>query len=172
MKLDIISASPEDENTVQRIFQNCPSYFRKVEGCEVGPGFAKHEMNDRPSKMGPGYGKVFCIIRMDDEPVGIVDLHQNHPETGIVYLGLLLLDERFQSRGLGRKIYEFIESLCQSGFKAQKIRLGISEHNRVEGFWEKMGFIRNGHGYEHQGQALENATFEMEKQLLPLHLAQ
>ena len=84
MKIDIISAAPEDEATVQRIFQNAPEYFRRVEGCEVGPGLAKHEMSSRPKEMGPGYGKAFCLIRVDEVPVGVVDLHNNHPSTGCV----------------------------------------------------------------------------------------
>src|ERR1035438_2276250 len=42
----------------------------------------------------------------EDKAIGVIDLHKNHPEPGITYLGLLLLTENLFGLGLGRKSYQ------------------------------------------------------------------
>jgi RimJ/RimL family protein N-acetyltransferase len=105
------------------------------------------------------------IIEYNDEPVGVLDVHANHPEEGVCYLGLLLIKEGLFGRGLGKACYEFSEDYIKRSLGCNKIRLGISDENDVSGFWIKMGFEFNGKTYEWKGEAKTANVKEFDKVL-------
>lgn len=152
---------------VQKILESSPDYYRNVARSEVLPHFAVREMQDEVPKVrqSPTYEKVFCLISADGHPVGIVDLHKDHPEKGKCYLGLLVIDGRQQNKGYGRMIYPHIESFIATHLSCSEVRLGVSESNDVEGFWRKVGFKRNGRHYEWKGEEYVNTVFEMTKMI-------
>ena len=160
-------ATENDITTVQRIFEASPTYFKRVEGVRSLDGMAIKEMTDSPpkEKQQPSYRKVFCLLLFDDEPVGVLDIHKDHPEVGICYLGLFLLTEEQHGRGIGSAFYHICEQFIQSEFGSTSIRLGVNECNDVEGFWSHVGFKRNGRTYIWKGSNKESQVFEMEKPL-------
>jgi ribosomal protein S18 acetylase RimI-like enzyme len=92
-----------------------------------------------------------------------VDLIKDYPRPGTVMLGLLLLDENFQSRGLGKLLYEKVEDFSRNELSAEKIRIGVNDSNPVHGFWEKMGFTRTGESRPHEGLKRKSIVWVMEK---------
>lgn len=163
--LSFRSCSENDVIEVLDIFKKSPNYFLKVDGCEPNEKMAKLALIDGPKNTNPKYFKEFLVIDYKDQPIGVLDLHPNHPEEGICYLGLLLIDESHFGRGLGRKCYELAEDYIKRALDCKKIKLGISDENDVSGFWSKMGFEFNGKTYEWKGEEKTANVREFEKVL-------
>lgn len=167
-EIEIKKVGEEAEHIVQKIFEATPDYFLKVEGSVVEKHFARKEMQDFPKKMISSYEKIYCLVLYKGEPIGVLDLHKNHPQEKIGYIGLLLLDENHQRRGLGKKIYAEIEKfILKLGIK--EIRIAIHEKNDVTPFWEKMGFAPNGHSRIWQGEKTSGKITEFAKSLFKLN---
>jgi len=148
---------------VLAIFQSSPTYFQRVDGCPPTIETTKHAMIDVPNKRCEKYFKEFLIIDLNDEPIGVLDLHANHPEVGICYLGLLLIKENCFGKGLGRRCYELAEDYVKRALGCNRIRLGVSDANDVTKFWEKQGFTHNGNIYNWTGEAKTSPVRELEK---------
>lgn len=63
-------------------------------------------------------------------------------ESDQLYLRMLLVDERFQHCGIGKKVVQSLISLAQK--KQLPIRLSVIKANPVVGFYLKQGFIITG----------------------------
>lgn len=161
MKLEIIG--PDRADTVQEIYNHSPIYFQRVEGTDPLPGMGLKDILDVPPKKSSDYIKLPVLINENDVPVGYADLHVNYRSQGIAYLGLLILKDSVQNKGLGRRAYLEIESLLKNKFGVAKVYLGVSNHNQVQGYWEKMGFKANGFTYKWAGEKVESTVTEMEK---------
>lgn len=168
MRIRIERVSRDQAPVVQKLFESAPDYFIKTENSIVKPHFAEREMSDSPplAKQTATYEKRFCLIFLEDEPIGIVDLHKDHPVKDVCYIGLFLLKEDQQKKGLGREIFHEVESYITERLHCAVARLGVSEANDVEKFWLKMGFARNGNSYIWKSSDQQNQVFEMEKALL------
>jgi GNAT superfamily N-acetyltransferase len=123
-------------------------------------------MIDGPKKQSEKYFKEFLIIDLNDEPVGVLDLHANHPKAGVCYLGLLLIKEDCFGKGLGRRCYELAEDYIKRALGCSKLRLGVSDANDVAGFWEKQGFTHNGKTYNWTGEAKISMVRDFEKVII------
>lgn len=163
--LQLAACFETDAEQVLRLFQKSPSYFEKVEGCLANLKMAKHAIVDMPKDRREKYFKEFLFIKKNDQILGVVDLHINHPEEKICYIGLLLLDQSLVGQGLGKECYRFIEDYILRALQCDKVRLGIAEVNQVDGFWEKMGFKSNGHSYDFQTELKNVHVKEFEKKL-------
>lgn len=159
-------ADSSDENLVLEIFKKSPNYFMRVDGVEPSLATVKHAIADCPPKRGETYRKEFLIVEYQDQPIGVVDLHINHPEPGVVYIGLLLVTEDLFGKGLGRRIYELVEHYVKRIFEAKLMRLGISDDNDVSEFWKKVGFTANGRTYEWMGESKTTHVNEFDKQVV------
>lgn len=158
-------ATEDHVNQVLGIFEKSPDYFLNVEGQLPSAPTALHSILDGPQKQVPEYYKEFLMIEFDGALVGTIDLHLNHPEVGIAYLGLLLLDDRFQGLGLGRKSYQLLEDYARRAHRCRHLRLGVSKDNDMTSFWQKMGFAPNGRSYQWQGEGKTSTVIEFEKAL-------
>lgn len=59
LKLSLHKASLEDEGTVLEIFQKCPDYFLRVEGCLATPAIVRSELTGMPKKVSESYKRDF-----------------------------------------------------------------------------------------------------------------
>lgn len=161
-KIDVTRA-----HVVQKIYERSPTYFLNTDHQVASPETALENIQDKvpAHKRSLYYEKFFCLILIDDVPAGVVDLHKDHPQRGVTYVGLFLLDESFQKKGIGRLCFQEVEHFINRNFSCSHLRLGVSLDNDVEGFWKKLGFIRNGRIYEWNGATRVNQVFEMEKKI-------
>jgi [ribosomal protein S5]-alanine N-acetyltransferase len=157
--------SEQDADKVLEIFKSSPTYFQRVDGCLPSLSTVKHAIVDGPTKQSESHFKEFLIINHNSKPIGVVDVHANHPEKEICYLGLLLISESLFARGLGRTCYELAEDYILRALGCKKIRIGISNDNDVSGFWEKMGFKFNGKTYDWKGEQKTTSVREFDKVL-------
>ncbi len=157
-----------DEQSAQEVFDiycRSPEYFIRVEGCLPTIETVKKDMAESPPNQSDTYIKEFLIIEHDGSSIGVVDLHGNHPEEGICYLGLLLLRDDAKQMGTGSQSYKLIEDYVRRAMRCKSIRLGVSETNDVSTFWLKMGFEPNGRTYKWKGQHVTANVREFEKAL-------
>ena len=159
------TVTARDKEEILSIFQRSPGYFERCDGVTPTLNSVEIAMTDGPKKKIETYLKEFMIIDYDDQAIGVIDLHRNHPEPGMTYLGLLLITEDLFGRGLGRKSYQLIEDYVRRDYKSKKIRLGVSDDNDVDAFWRKMGFTPDGHTYEFKGENKTTHVVEYEKDL-------
>jgi len=157
--------APVDAAEVFEIFQKSKQYFLKVDGCEPTLKMVEHAIVDGPKNKIEKYFKEFLIIQWNDKNIGVLDVHANHPEEGICYLGLLLITEDLFAKGIGTRCFNLAEHYIKQAFGCKKIRLGISDENNVTGFWEKMGFQFNDKTYEWKGAERTSAIREFDKEL-------
>jgi len=157
--------STDDAPKVLEIFETSPKYFLKVEGCPPSLESARNAIVDEPNKKDPSFFKEFLIIRYNQSPIGVAELHANHPEAGFTYIGLLLIGEKLFGKGLGRKSYELVEDYAKRAYGTKTLRLGVNEDHNQSGFWSKMGFLPNGNSYEWQGEAKVTTVHEYDKSI-------
>jgi uncharacterized cupin superfamily protein len=160
-------ASKDCADEVFEIFKRSQLYFIKVDGCEPTLNMAEHATVDGPKATNDKYFKEFLIIEMDGRNIGVLDVHANHPEVGICYLGLLVITEDLFLQGLGKRVYQLAEDYVKRALECNLIRLGISESNDVVGFWIKMGFQPNGKTYSWTGEDKTSMVREFDKNLNP-----
>jgi hypothetical protein len=163
MDLEPVCESRED--LVLSLFVASPSYFLSVEGCLPGRHTAHDAIVGRPERTIESYRKEFLLIREDQEVVGGVELHADHPEPYVAYIGLLLIRDDLHGRHLGQRSYEWVENYLRRRFDCREIRIGVSDENDVSGFWSKMGFHANGRNYPWVGERKVTNVVEYEKRL-------
>jgi diamine N-acetyltransferase len=94
-------------------------------------------------------------IYADDEPVGLILVAENHPESPWpYYLWRLLVDEQHQGRGYGRDaMRQLIERLKQRP-DADELVSSVATYDDATdspmGFYEALGFVRTGEFNEHE----------------------
>lgn len=76
----------------------------------------------------------------DQQAVAFLSLLEGYPESETLYIGLFLIDKRFQKKSIGTRIVNaVIDEAIHSGYTA--LKLSVQENN-ISGypFWKKMGF--------------------------------
>lgn len=157
--------SLDQQRLVLSIFESSPSYFLSVEGCLPTLHTVAEAILGKPAKTCEDYRKEFLVIREQGKAIGTVELHLNYPELTTAYIGLLLLREDLQGRGLGRSCYKAVEQYVSERYGAKCIRLGVSDENDVSGFWSKLGFHSNGRNYSWEGERKASNVVEYEKHI-------
>ena len=100
----------------------------------VDRDFILHELTEMKE-----HGFSSTIIEDDGNPVGIIDYMIREDKS--VYLSLMMLDKKMQSKGIGAGLYRlFEEMVLRRG--AEYIRIDVvNDHSpNVIPFWQKMGF--------------------------------
>lgn len=154
-----------NEAQALEVFKTSPTYFERVDGCPPSLQTARHALVDLPQKRGKDSFKECLVIKLNGQPIGFLELHANHPEKEICYLGLLLISDDLCSRGLGRKCFALAQDYIFRALRCKKVRVGISDDNDVQGFWQKMGFVFNGKTSEWEGQKKTATVREFDKDL-------
>ncbi|MEQ1879010.1 MAG: GNAT family N-acetyltransferase, partial [Bdellovibrionia bacterium] len=156
---------PASDAEVLETFEASKKYFQAINGTNPTLKTVRDEMTDGPKNGGPTWFKEFFVIEIEGQPAGVVDLHNDHPEPGITFLGLLLLREDRFGRGLGRAAFNLVEDYARRAYKAKLIRIGISRDNDVSGFWRKMGFSPIDKVFEWKGEAKTSEVHVFDKHI-------
>lgn len=130
-----------DENDVDIIYNmSCGNHiFYKYH-----PPFVSRESILKDMTMLPqekSYDDKFYIGYFENgELIGIMDLIFNYPAEKIAYIGLFMIDIKYQNQGIGSEIIsEFVKYLTSLGY--QKIKIGVDKGNpQSYSFWLKNKF--------------------------------
>lgn len=85
--------------------------------------------------------KVYCLgISKETKPIAVISLLEDYPMSSVLYIGLLLIDENSQRKGIGSIIMSVILKASKGLFDS--IQLSVQKNNLgALQFWEKQGFI-------------------------------
>jgi RimJ/RimL family protein N-acetyltransferase len=163
--LRLLREDPQDVAALQRVLEAAPSYYHRVTGGPPTPQEARSTYRILPEGKSPQDKFLFGIVR-GDELVGCVDLVRGYPKPEIAYLGLLLVSERQQKRGIGRAAYRLVEETVLGWGACDRIRLSVLRANDgVIPFWASFGFVPTGEVRPYRAGTVTSEALLFEKPL-------
>jgi GNAT superfamily N-acetyltransferase len=139
-----VSDSAEDLAAVRVVLDHAQGYARAVHGAAFGPEEAESVVRDLPPGASADAKRVY-LISSDESVIGVLEGIIGHPVAGTAMLGLLVLDERRQGLGHGRRSVGWFERHVREHEGCRRVRLGVVASNASAlGFWAAMGYERTG----------------------------
>lgn len=140
LELKILEGRKGEITEVRRVLAESLNYYINTSG-----GFPSSEDGKELfAAIAPGkefQDKFVFGIYLNNYMIGCIDLCRGFPNESTVTLGLLLLSENHQRKGLGTKVYNILEELIKEWKSINKIRIGVLVSNiEVLPFWKKMGY--------------------------------
>lgn len=106
--------------------------------------------------------KFFIAFYKSSHLEAVMDYIEEYPKAGVVWIGLVMLDKKYQKRGLGRIIMSsFMKALKDEGKRS--IQLGAIDRNTPAiSFWKSLGFyeIRRASRKHEEGYMFEIIVME------------
>ena len=142
--LQLLQGAAGELADLQRVMEGAPRYSHIATGAPPGPDRAHTlytmlpEGKDRSDKF------VFGIYH-EGSMVGCVDVIRGYPDAATAFIGLLLISETAQGRGVGRASYRATEEIVRGWDGCRQVRLGVLRNNHdALAFWRKLGFAQSG----------------------------
>lgn len=161
-KIAITRIDRKSSQKVQNVLESAPKYQLNTQGTPISKDAGQSVFEALPPNCSSKQKHVL-LIEVEGEPIGIVDLIEGYPDNGIAFLGLLLLKEDSQGRGLGKEAYLRVEEYIAKLSSISKVRLAYIKNNPVHGFWEKVGFSLTGEEKPYEGENIKSLAILMEK---------
>jgi GNAT superfamily N-acetyltransferase len=162
VRIQLLQGEAEEMRELQRVIEEAPDYARRVTGLPPGSADAQSQYSVLPE--GKDYSDKFVFgIYVGETMVGCADLIRDCPERGTALIGLLLLSEKHQRQGVGRRAYELIEEFIRGFGSCDRVRIGVVRTNEdVTPFWARLGFAPTGEvvPYRYANVASETVVFE------------
>ncbi|MFZ4766513.1 MAG: GNAT family N-acetyltransferase [Roseimicrobium sp.] len=143
VRLCRLGGTENDVQAICEVLASAPSYSVAISGALPSPKDAASVFSSRPPGL-PAERKHVYGIYCGTQLVGMADVLQGYPSRDIAYIGLLLITESFQGKGLGRSSHQRICLLARD-WGCQRIRLAVVEANHsATGFWLRCGYSDTG----------------------------
>jgi GNAT superfamily N-acetyltransferase len=160
--LRLLHGEAGEMRELQRVLEEAPGYAHRVTG--LPPGNADAESTYSALPEGKSYDDKF-VFGIYDGPamVGCADVIRGYPNPATAMLGLLLVSERYQRRGIGRRAYGLLEQLVRGWSGCDRVRIGVVRTNEaIIPFWIEQGFAPTGEvrPYRYASVASEVLVFE------------
>jgi len=139
-----LTGEPGQMRELQRVFEDAPDYYERTTGVPPGPAEARSTYSVLPE--GKDYSDKFVFgIYVDEAMVGCADLIRGYPDPATATLGLLLIGQSHQRRGIGRRALQLIERSAQDWGTCERMRIGVVRSNAgVMPFWISLGYQPTG----------------------------
>jgi len=144
--------SDEDRSQLRAVFFGAPAYALLTEGKLP----SDEHVDDFLTALPPGCKaetKYPFAVCLGPAMIGCADLIRGWPKPDTCHIGLLLLAETYQGRGLGTSAFGEIERVASTWSEIRRLRIAVVDANRMAfPFWERLGFAAT-------GSRLKNSTF-------------
>ncbi|MBI2390912.1 MAG: GNAT family N-acetyltransferase [Deltaproteobacteria bacterium] len=140
-RLSLRRLTVADLDVVVAVYGGVPSFFELLIGRrEVPREYVRDEMLVGP----PGHEKVFLGLDRGGEIVGAADVLPTYPAVGAAWIGVFLVSEAHQRRGVGRAGVALVEQYAASR-GARQVSLGVELVNAAgRAFWIACGYHPTG----------------------------
>lgn len=131
-----------DKTAVLKLMNSNPDYFKY---CPPKPSISSVEkdMNALPPNK-TMKDKYYLGFYDSDELVGIIDFIIGYPTKETVFIGLFMIDSKYQNKHIGTSIIEDITKFfTQNGFSELKLGYAIG-NDKAKSFWLANGFRPTG----------------------------
>jgi RimJ/RimL family protein N-acetyltransferase len=167
LTLRLLSGEPQDVAAVQDVLEAAPQYAQLITGAAP----AASEAADTFTLLPPGKtcdDKFVLGVFLNEQMIGCVDLIRGYPDASTAFIGLLVIAEPFQERGLGSAAYRRLEQWVRDRDVCERIRLavvGVNEPGMA--FWEGVGFAPTGETTPYRHGRVTSELVLFEKPLAP-----
>ena len=144
LTLRLLTGQPAEMAALQCVFEAAPAYFRTVIGGPPGNAEAQSTFTALPPEK--GYDDKFVWgLYSGEAMIGCADVIRGYPVRESAVIGLLLVAEDWQRRGIGRAFAALVESRIASWPEIVRFRIGVVASNRrALAFWRKLGYRETG----------------------------
>jgi len=162
-----LTGAREEMAELQRVLEQAPQYAERITGAPPGHADAQSTYSALPE--GKDYDDKFVLgIYAGSTMVGCADLIRGYPDAATAMLGLLVIAEPWQRRGLGSAAYREIEGFIRAWGSCSRVRLGVVGTNRqVLPFWRRQGFAETGETRPYRYGPIVSEILLMDKRLAP-----
>jgi len=144
LTLRLLSGKADEMAALQAVLEAAPTYFHTATGLPPGPAEAQSTFTALPA------GKIYDDKRVwglyaGNEMIGCADVIRGYPVHDKAVIGLLLLAEAWQRRGIGRAFALLVEQAIAVWPEIVTLRIGVVEQNvGAQAFWRKLGYVETG----------------------------
>jgi ribosomal protein S18 acetylase RimI-like enzyme len=129
---------------LQRVLEAAPAYFLTVTGLPPGNAEAQSTFTALPPDKTYADKFVWGLYARESR-IGCADVIRGYPVPEKAVIGLLLLVESWQRRGLGRAFATLIEQAISAWPEIEMLRLGVAAANAdAFAFWRELGYHETG----------------------------
>ena len=159
-----LERSDAEKRALRGLYASAPDYCMRVIGHI--PTFDEMRPPDLPPGKMPEDDYLFGIY-LRDEMIGCADLLRGYPDEKTAYLGLVLISQQYQNRGLGVRACMELEKVALSWPEVSVIRGSVVRTNEVVlKFWEKMGAVDTGIRGPYSAGEVQSEAIIFEKKLV------
>jgi GNAT superfamily N-acetyltransferase len=137
VKLRELTGERLEVQAVQELIEAAPDYMYRITG--LPPGSADGQSTFLSLPEDKSYEDKFVYgIYWGEQMVGCADVIRAYPKKESAWIGLLLIAEPYQRRGIGAIAYELLENQIRAWPGIQSICLSVIRTNdHVLPFWKK-----------------------------------
>jgi GNAT superfamily N-acetyltransferase len=144
LTLRLLTGHPAEMAALQCVLEAAPSYFQTVTGAPPRGALAQATFTALPPEK--TYADKFVWgLYAGDAMIGCADVIRGYPVRDKAVIGLLLLAEPWQRRGIGRAFAALVEQTIADWPEITVLRIGIVATNTgALAFWRKKGYAGTG----------------------------
>ncbi len=144
LRLRTLTGTPAEMAALQAVLEAAPRYYEAAQGGPPGPAEAQSTFTALPPGRSYDDKRVYGLYA-GDAMVGVADVVRgwNAPDKAII--GLLLLAEPWQGRGLGRAFAALVLEALGEWPEIATARVAVVASNSgALAFWRRLGFRETG----------------------------
>jgi GNAT superfamily N-acetyltransferase len=144
LTLRILTGEPVEMAALQCVLEAAPAYFRMLTGAPPRGALAQSTFTALPPDK--SYEDKFVWgLYAGRAMIGCADVIRGYPTPHKAVIGLVLLAEPWQRRGLGRALAALVEQAIATWREINIVRLGVLPANiGALAFWQKLGYAATG----------------------------
>jgi RimJ/RimL family protein N-acetyltransferase len=141
-----LTGEPAEMAALQCVLEAAPRYFETITGLPPGGAEAQSTFTALPPGKTYDDKRVYGLYA-GDAMIGCADVIRGYPVAHKTVIGLLLLAQPWQRRGLGRAFERLVVRTFSDWPEITTVRIGVVATNEdALAFWRKLG-------YRHTGEA-------------------
>jgi RimJ/RimL family protein N-acetyltransferase len=138
------------DEALQRVYELTPSYWDRYGLLSAPDGQGSRDLRDM-AQDSSRYGLGILLPNQPGNPaagaqlVGLIDFRLHWPERGVAYVGLIMVAEPFQRRGIAKASWRLLEEWLGQQAGINRVRLGVEQFTPESvKFLEALGFHLTG----------------------------